>query len=145
MRSRAGHEGNRRRRDGHAADLYDHSCGGGLDGLCGAPAASASSVGTVRYGSAHPVSPSYSVFAEMDLPNKITRGPDGAYWFTNVGSNSIGRVTATGTLADFTAPGINSLGGITAGPDGALWFTNEGTFNGNAWIGSSTGRITMNG
>src|SRR5262249_45995060 len=89
--------------------------------------------------------PSYSVFAGMDLPNQITRGPDGAYWFTNVGSNSIGRLNGSGTLSDFTAPGINSPGGITAGPDGALWFTNEGTFNGSTWAGSSIGRITVNG
>jgi len=56
-------------------------------------------------------SPSYSVFAGMDLPNQVTRGPDGAYWFTNVGSNSIGRFNASGTLSDFTAPGINTPGG----------------------------------
>src|SRR5215831_321343 len=90
-------------------------------------------------------SPSYTVFAGMDLPNEITRGPDGAWWFTNVGSNSIGRLSAGGTLSDFTAAGINSPGGITAGPDGALWFTNEGTFNGSAWAGSSIGRIAVNG
>src|SRR5689334_11756786 len=81
-------------------------------------------------------SPSYSVFAGMDLPNEITRGPDGAWWFTNVGSNSIGHLTASGALSYFTAPGINAPDGITAGPDGALWFTNEGTFNGSAWAGS---------
>src|SRR5262249_10037814 len=83
-------------------------------------------------------SPSYFVFAGMDLPNQITRGPDGAYWFTNVGSNSIGRLNASGTLSDFTAPGINSPGGITAGPDGALWFTNQGNLDGSTWAGSST-------
>ena len=61
-------------------------------------------------------------------------GPDGALWFTNYDpqSNSIGRITTTGTVTNYTDPGIRNPVGIVAGPDGALWFTND----------NSIGRIT---
>ena len=42
------------------------------------------------------------------------------------GNNSIGRITTTGTVTNYTGTGINDPHGIAAGPDGALWFTNDG-------------------
>jgi hypothetical protein len=54
-------------------------------------------------------------------------------WFTN-GNNSIGRITTSGVVHDYTGTGIDAPYEITAGPDGALWFTNMGNF--------SIGRIT---
>jgi streptogramin lyase len=42
-------------------------------------------------------------------------------WFTN--SESIGRITTTGTVTSYYVGMYNFPGGITAGPDGALWFT----------------------
>jgi virginiamycin B lyase len=67
-------------------------------------------------------------------------------WFTNSfgpacchGQGSIGRITTSGTVSTFTAPGIKHPEGITTGPDGALWFTNDGNDT------SSIGRITTTG
>src|SRR5664280_2209661 len=57
-------------------------------------------------------------------PNQITVGPDGNLWFTESGSNQIGRITTAGTITEFPVPTINSgPNGITAGADGNLWFT----------------------
>ena len=72
----------------------------------------------------------------IDEPVGIAAGPDGALWFTNRGSNSIGRITTAGVVTDYTDTGITDPG-ITAGPDGALWFTNDGN--------NSIGRITTTG
>ncbi len=72
-------------------------------------------------------------------PASITTGPDGNLWFTENGTDSIGRITATGTVTEFTN-GITSgasLVDITTGPDGNLWFTESGT--------DGIGRITPTG
>ena len=72
-------------------------------------------------------------------PAGITAGPDGALWFTNnYCNNSIGRITTTGIVTNYTGIGISNPAGIAAGPDGALWFTND------AWS-NSIGRITTAG
>ena len=42
--------------------------------------------------------------AGIDDPIGITAGPDGALWFTNSGNNSIGRITTTGTVTNYTDP-----------------------------------------
>jgi virginiamycin B lyase len=103
----------------------------------------------------------------INVPGGITTGPDGALWFTNGGSpplsfrgsfsvggsSSIGRITTSGVVTSYTAPSINSPGGITTGPDGALWFTNGGSSpfgfgpGGLFSVGgsSSIGRITTSG
>jgi virginiamycin B lyase len=80
--------------------------------------------------------PGYSV-PGLSKPGAITAGPDGALWFLNYGSNTIGRITTTGQVTSYTDPSINSPDGITAGPDGAVWFTNGGN--------NSIGRITTSG
>jgi hypothetical protein len=57
-------------------------------------------------------------------PVGITAGPDGALWFTEQGTNKIGRITTAGMITEFSTLTANSGPfGITAGPDGALWFT----------------------
>ena len=77
------------------------------------------------------------------MPASTTRSgsrpdPDGALWFTNhFGNASVGRITTTGTVTNYTDPTIYGPNGITAGPDGALWFTNDGN--------DSIGRITTTG
>ena len=73
----------------------------------------------------------------IDDPKGITVGPDGALWFTNWGSDSIGRITTAGVVTTYTGTGIDDPEGITAGSDGALWFTNL--------HGASVGRITTTG
>jgi streptogramin lyase len=55
-------------------------------------------------------------------------GPDGALWFTEEGSDKIGRITAAGTVTEYAIPTASSAPyGIAAGPDGAIWFTEYGT------------------
>src|SRR5262249_6253133 len=54
----------------------------------------------------------------------LTHGPDGAVWFTEAGSNQIGRITPSGQITTYDVP---EPGGwpskIVSGPDGNLWFT----------------------
>ena len=79
----------------------------------------------------------------------ITRGPDGALWFANFGTHSIGRVTS-GPAGSFSLPndGPNPPGplidmsgpfDITLGPDNNLWFT---AFNGTVGRLNAGGGIT---
>ena len=75
-------------------------------------------------------------------PFSITRGPDGALWFTFSNAtefgNAIGRIDTAGNVTRFELPNPGSQPGyITAGPDGALWFTEE--------FGNRIGRITTTG
>ncbi len=71
-------------------------------------------------------------------PGAAVLGPDGNVWFTEQGSNSIGRVTAMGAITEFPMPaaGVNPFD-ITVGSDGNLWFTSFGA--------SKVGRITTAG
>src|SRR5260370_3609112 len=73
-------------------------------------------------------------FSSFPIPsssdaNSITSGSDGALWFTENGSNQIGRITTSGAITEYPIPTANSRPlAITTGPDGALWFTEH---NGN--------------
>jgi len=86
----------------------------------------------------------------ISYPSSITTGPDGALWFTNttafpnilsndvtLAPGSIGTITTSGVVTNYTDPSIDGPTSITTGPDGALWFTNS--FDG------SIGRITTSG
>jgi virginiamycin B lyase len=54
----------------------------------------------------------------------ITAGPDGNLWFTEPGSNRIGKISVSGAVEHFSIPTPNSLPiDITVGGDGALWFS----------------------
>jgi hypothetical protein len=77
-----------------------------------------------------------TVYKNPDIahPSYIVAGPDGALWFTNRDSESIGRITTSGEMAFYKGAGIHQLVGITVAPDGALWFCN--------FKGDSIGRIT---
>lgn len=57
-------------------------------------------------------------------PFGITRGPDGAMWFTEASGNNVGQITTDGTITEF--PMSTKMGGnygIATGADGNLWFT----------------------
>ena len=57
-------------------------------------------------------------------PNDIVLGPDGALWFTEKTSNSIGRITTAGRYRSFPVPTAASQPfGIAVGPDRNIWFT----------------------
>lgn len=68
-------------------------------------------------------------------PHGIAPGP-GGMWFTQTGSNQIGRISSAGVVTEFTAPatGPNQ---IVEGSDGDMWFTQT-----NA---DSVSRMTRNG
>jgi virginiamycin B lyase len=60
-------------------------------------------------------------------PDFICLGSDGAMWFTEEGSQAIGRLTTGGAYTDFSLNDRYAVPtGITAGPDGALWFADDG-------------------
>ena len=70
------------------------------------------------------------------FPSGIAEGSDGALWFTNA-NNTIGRITTSGVVTDYSGTGIEEPEAITPGPDGALWFVNSGS--------GTIGRITTAG
>ena len=55
-------------------------------------------------------------------PGAITAGPDGNVWFTQRGTQSIGRITPGGAVATFSV-GSAQPEDIVAGPDGRMWYT----------------------
>jgi virginiamycin B lyase len=55
----------------------------------------------------------------------IASGSDGALWFTSYYGDSVGRITTTGVVTQYSVPayGYPGMGSIIAGTDGALWFS----------------------
>ncbi len=111
----------------------------GADGNVYATAMGLSSPNSVVF----KISSSGTILNQFNLPDGtnpmgITAGPDGALWIALSGSNSIGRLTATGTLTQYVLPTPNALPfEIIKGSDGALWFTEQ--------HGNKLGRITTAG
>ena len=71
-------------------------------------------------------------------PFAITAGPDGALWFTERGTDAIGRVQTDGSFSPSAPLPLGSdPTAIAAGPDGALWFTEQGS--------GLIGRLSTNG
>jgi virginiamycin B lyase len=52
----------------------------------------------------------------------VTTGPDGAIWFTETGSNKIGRMITNGDYKEFTLPSFDERAKIVANKSG-LWFS----------------------
>jgi streptogramin lyase len=78
----------------------------------------------------------YTSFTVDSGPKFICVGPDKALWFSEIGSNALGRITTSGKYAAFPTGGkYVEPSGIAAGPDGALWFTD---FSGSEGIGRMT-------
>jgi hypothetical protein len=48
-------------------------------------------------------------------------------WFTQPGTDSIGRITMAGEVTEYPSSAGSSPQGIAAGPDGAIWFTEYGS------------------
>src|SRR5262245_63763381 len=53
----------------------------------------------------------------------ITAGSDGNVWFTDPVANTVGRITPSGQVTEFTSP-IGGAGAITAGAGGHPWVPN---------------------
>jgi virginiamycin B lyase len=72
---------------------------------------------------------SFTVPTSNALPGGISRGSDGALWFTEVEAGKVGRITTTGAhICEFALPKHASSPkpkplSITDGPGGTLWFT----------------------
>ena len=63
---------------------------------------------------------------------------------TTTPDGSIGRITTSGVVSNYTNALIDGPSLITAGPDGALWFSNHNGIYTDGWFGS-IGRITTSG
>jgi streptogramin lyase len=78
--------------------------------------------------SADPTVTTYPIPTSNSNPYQITKGPDGALWFTESQSNKIGRITNAGAISEYNVPGgYFNPRDIVTGPDGALWFTSVGS------------------
>jgi streptogramin lyase len=65
--------------------------------------------------------------ASSPFPQGITAGPDGNVWFTELFTNSVGRLTPGGSLTQFPLKGDGQPNRIATGPDGRLWISNQAT------------------
>jgi streptogramin lyase len=96
----------------------------------------AASSPTAKVVAAGAITGSYSLPAGSS-PKGITAGPDGKLWFTDEGSDKIGKITTTGTVTEYALPASSDPTGIAKGPDGNLWYTDFNT--------SKIGKITTGG
>jgi virginiamycin B lyase len=76
--------------------------------------------------------PTYNNYNNLE-PNSITRGPDGALWFTAARVNVLGRMTTQGSVSLYTLPPVAvaddnfRAASVALGPDGALWIGSQGS------------------
>jgi virginiamycin B lyase len=56
----------------------------------------------------------------------LASSSDGSLWFTDSGTNKIGRINTSGAVREFSVPTGNAgLSGICQGPDGNFWFIEQ--------------------
>ena len=87
-------------------------------------------------------SPTSGTITEYALPEKsepyrIAAGPDGNLWYTDPGTNKIGKITTSGVITEYILPEKSEPAGITEGSNGNLWYTDYGT--------DEIGQITTSG
>jgi streptogramin lyase len=72
-------------------------------------------------------------------PDGIVTGIDGNVWFTEHGSNKIGKLTPSGTLTEYTIPsgGSSPSEAMAVGADGNMWFAENS--------GNKIAKVTVNG
>jgi YD repeat-containing protein len=73
-------------------------------------------------------------------PYGITSGPDGNLWFTDSGTDKVGKITSAGAATEY-ATDPDEPRAIAAGPDGNLWFVEHSVRNVNHM--STTGALTV--
>lgn len=81
----------------------------------------------------------YAIPSKNAQPRGIAAGPDGNVWFTEYGVAKIGRITPSGTIAEFALPsaGAGPMA-IVTGPDGKIWYAEMGPASGQGKIGYIT-------
>src|SRR5206468_10829305 len=67
----------------------------------------------------------FSLATAGSLPGDIVLGGDGNLWFTEFGSDRVGRITPAGVITDFALAAGSGPTGIAAGPDGRIYFTEQ--------------------
>lgn len=89
-----------------------------------------------------PATGAFAVLASTHVlqPQDVAQASDGSVWFTNPGTNTIGRVLPDGLVAQFAIPTADSNPwGITQGPDGNMWFAENNAGMGDGMSGSADG------
>lgn len=78
-------------------------------------------------------------------PFDITTGSDGNLWFTDCNDQYVGKITTSGTIAQYPTLSGYVPNHITAGPDGNLWYTEANPpTNGTDKVGvMSTGGVDL--
>ncbi len=59
-------------------------------------------------------------------PSRITKGSDGALWFSELDNDRVARVTTRGKITEFFVGKGSRPWGITTGPDKRIWFAAGG-------------------
>jgi serine protease len=65
----------------------------------------------------------WSIATPGAYPTYLTRGPDGAVWYTLYFADRIGRIDATGRTTEFPVTPFSGPFDIATGRDGNVWFT----------------------
>jgi len=77
--------------------------------------------------SAFPPAGTVTTYPGITNPSYATQGPDGAMWVTSFGTNSLSRMTTSGTVtATYTGNAFTFPTRIVTGGDGNLWFLRQG-------------------
>jgi virginiamycin B lyase len=73
-------------------------------------------------------------------PTDLVAGPDGAIWFTESGTDKVGRITTDGTITEVATPNLQPTS-IAVGSDGDVWFTDTSS-NGSIDRINADGSVT---
>ena len=74
--------------------------------------------------SAHGAIGEITLGGKLTSPTAIAAGKDGALWILDPQTNTIGRMSSSGTITTFNVPTPNSgLTDLAIAPDGSVWFT----------------------
>jgi streptogramin lyase len=95
-------------------------------------------VGKMTPGGTFTASP-YSLPMNGVIDDNMVLGPDKDIWFSDKESNSIGKISPSGTVTEYFVAANAMPTDITVGPDGNLWFSDDGG------TGAAIGRITTGG
>lgn len=104
------------------ATIYAHYDGNWLDHSVISVAANGGTVSSLT-GTTLTTAPFVNEYTTAVNPHGITAGPDGNVWFTERGSNAIGKITPTGLVTSYPCAPCNQPTYIVFGPDGNFWFT----------------------